>query len=120
MSENIKTEQESCDLQELLECCDNISDSLCKFSDQLAKIIEVKKKAANSLGGNTALNQEQDVLSSTANLEKINVKLTSAISEVRQLCQQALMLTQRFDSRAEEKNENSMVERGLEPGGKAN
>jgi hypothetical protein len=93
---NIETKFD--DLQELLKCCDGTLDGLDRLRDQLVKIIEAKNKLSDSASKNAVFNQAQEVVSSVANLKEINSELPSAISEMKQLCQQALLLSQQFNS----------------------
>jgi len=88
MTESTKTNFS--DLQELVQYCYRAIDSLGKLHEQLVKIIEVKKNLSTSASSNVVFNQ--DVVGATANLEKINARLSGAIDEVKQLGQQAQLL----------------------------
>lgn len=92
MTENTKTKFS--DLQELIKFCNNAVDNLDNFHGQLVKIIEVKKKLSTSTSGNMVFNQALDVSNTLANLEKINSRLSGAISEMKQLSRQAVLLSQ--------------------------
>lgn len=92
MAENTKTKYS--DLQELMGCCNNTVSSLNVFREQIVKIIEAKKKAFAGASSNVAFNQAHDAASTVANLDKINSKLSSAISEVQQLSRQVQLLLQ--------------------------
>lgn len=97
MKENTKTKNNKTkfsDLQELVKCCDDVIDSFGRLHEQLIKIIGVKKQLSKSAGSNVTFGQAQDAIDATANLEKINAKLSGAIDEVKQLGQQVQLLLQ--------------------------
>ena len=79
MIRNVK--QQINDSQELVQCCDDVYDAFRQFQRQLAKILEVKKK----------LGAKADP-EAIANMEKINAKLDTATSEIKELCNQALAI----------------------------
>ena len=86
MAENTKIKFEY--LQELVKYCDDTLDSLDELRDRLIKIIEAKKKL--SVGANN----NQDILNSIPNLEKINLKLSSATDEIKKISHQIQLTSQ--------------------------
>ena len=91
MAENIKTKFD--DLQELIRLCDNVEGCLNNFHYQLIKIIEVKKKSSASASDNVVFDQAVDFSAAVANLEKIDSRVLSAISKMKQLTQQAALVS---------------------------
>ena len=74
-------QQQIDDPQELVQCCDDLYDALKQLQQQLTKILEVKRKLGTKA--------DPEAIS---NLEQINTKLNTAISEIRELCSQAVAL----------------------------
>ncbi len=103
MTENTKATYG--DLQELMKYCDNAVDGLGKLHEQLVKIIAVKKKLSMNASSSVVFNQAQDIAGATANMEKINVRLSGAIGEIKQLGQLVQSLLGPGAIRANVKNE---------------
>lgn len=88
-------------LRNLEQCCNDASGHLGRLLDQLAKIIEAKKKSSGSAGGSMMLRQAKDILDTIANLQMIGEASDSARKQINQLDSQLQkMLSQQFGQRA--------------------
>jgi DNA mismatch repair ATPase MutS len=69
-------------IQQLNDFCSIAEKNLSNLNGQLNKIIEIKKKMSKDAGNSMMLRQAGAALSTVDNLEKINSKLSEAISDL--------------------------------------
>ena len=81
-------------IHQLSDCCGVAREDLVRLNDQVAKVIEAKKKASDADGGagSMMLRQAEDALKTLENLKNIGSKLPGAVEAVKGLCQQAELL----------------------------